>query len=237
MSTKIERTEETWNPYYELTEPLHWKKPRMIVINSIGDLFHPDVPFKYLDKVFTVMTLATQHVFQVLTKRPERMVEYFGDLSVRVAEWGDGEGETEEYLITSLHDAEPKAAQSIAARWLNTFNVRHVGWPLPNVWLGVSAENQETFNERYPHWLRVKHMGWMAWWSLEPLLGPIQFDDVADDWWESANAPDWVIVGGESGPSARPMHPEWARSLRDQCGSAGVPRQEPRAKSPLAERK
>jgi protein gp37 len=90
----------------------------------------------------------------------------------------------------------------------------HAHWPLPNIWLGITAENQQAFEERAP-WLR-KCPAAIRFVSLEPLLGPIIMDDLL-------TGIDWCIVGGETGPGARPMHPEWVRNIRDQCQSAGVP--------------
>lgn len=149
-----------------LTQPLQWRSPRMIFVNSMGDLFHESVPDGWIDRVFAIMAACRQHTFQVLTKRAMRMREYCGTRPV-----------------------------------------------LPNVWLGVSAERQQEARERIPMLLQTPAA--VRFVSLEPLLGPINLT--------SAIHLDWVIVGGESGPHARPMHPDWARSLRDQCAAAGVP--------------
>jgi len=188
-----------------LDQPLRWKKPRMIFVNSMSDLFHPDVPTGFIDSVFAVMELSRQHVFQVLTKRPERMRDY-------------------------------------------TIESRKHRRPLPNVWLGVSVEDQAAADERIP--LLLDTPAAVRWISAEPLLGPVDLTEIKvpsehdklnhsgfypsrfnaltaeyDDkhYHQPPAAIDWVVVGGESGPKARPMQGDWARSLRNQCAIFGVP--------------
>jgi protein gp37 len=169
-----------------LTLPLRWKRPRKIFVNSQSDLFHEDVPFDVIDRAFAVMALCPQHTFQILTKRPERMREYFN--------WGA-----------------PNRAI------------------LPNVWLGTSVENQKAADERIPDLLATPAA--VRFLSCEPLLGPVDVakwlvpDECGCGGYDPAfkNCIDWVIAGGESGPKARPMHPDWARSLCDQCVAADVP--------------
>ena len=197
-----------------LDQPLRWAKPRRIFVNSMSDLFHPDVPDSFIDKVFAVMALATQHTFQVLTKRPERMRDYCKTL-------GQHNG-TDRVSI---------AAQQISSKAWFLWRMGDVGWCLPNVWLGVSVEDQAAADERIP--LLLQTQAAVRWISAEPLLGPVdlRFERLAE--WnkllcENHGDADgthihWVVVGGESGPKARPMHPDWARSLRDQCALAGVP--------------
>ena len=164
-----------------LDQPLRWKRPRMIFVCAHGDLFHPNVPFAWIDRVFAVMAKAKRHILQVLTKRPERMAEYLGpaDQAERIAEW-------------------------LGA------------WPLPNVWLGFSAEDQVRYDERRTHMEKLAQAGWLTWLSAEPLLGAI---DLGSD----PRYLRWLVAGGESGPAARPMHPDWVRDLRDQCRAAGIP--------------
>ena len=145
--------------------PLTWRKPQVIFVNSMSDLFHEDVPLEFIRRVFEVMREADWHVFQVLTKRAERLAECAGEIA----------------------------------------------WPA-NVWMGVSVENEDYLRRvdllrRTP--AAVKFL------SLEPLLGPVPGLDLAGI--------DWVIVGGESGPGARPMREEWALEVRDKCLAAGVP--------------
>jgi len=145
--------------------PLRWKKPQMIFVNSMSDLFHEDVPPEFIHKVFDVMRRASWHTFQVLTKRSRRLLE------------------------------------------LN----REIDWP-SNVWMGVSVENQD-------YTFRIGHLrqtdAHVKFLSLEPLLGPLPDLDLRDI--------DWVIVGGESGPGARPIAEEWVVDIRDQCHAANVP--------------
>lgn len=172
--------------------PLRWKKPRKVFVNSMSDLFHKDVPDEFIDRVCAVMALCPQHTFQVLTKRPERVPGYVGGGTKRIEAIGE----------------------RVWARGGG------MSWPLPNVLLGFSAENQECFNERWPHVKTVGEMGWRTWLSAEPLLGPIVLPP--DAVWAGSGL-KWIIAGGESGPSARPMQPEWARGLRDQCAAAGIP--------------
>lgn len=186
-----------------LDTPLRWKRPRRIFVNSMSDLFHEDVPYEFLDEVFDVMARAPQHVFQVLTKRPERMLAYLVGA---------------EATIRDMVKYEPAAYT--------------MQWPLSNVWLGVSVEDQATADERIPLLLRTPAA--VRWISAEPLLGPIDLNAVAllgttfsaivrggED--SRVKGIDWVVVGGESGPKARPMHPNWVRSVRDQCAAASVP--------------
>ncbi len=144
--------------------PFRWKQPKRIFVNSMSDLFHPEVPLPYIKKVFGVMDLADWHQYQVLTKRSERLLE------------------------------------------LN----RELAWK-PHVWMGVSVEN-EKFKFRIDHLRKTKAA--IKFLSLEPLLGPLPDLNLKDI--------DWVIVGGESGPGARPMDETWVRGIRRQCRAAKV---------------
>jgi protein gp37 len=201
----------------QLDKPLHWKKPQRIFVCPRADLFHESVPDEFIDKVFAVMALAPQHVFQVLTKRPGRMLEYMSKgVANRVGR-----------AVTCTQGWYPSAVDRAHAM------------PLPNVWIGVSVENQATADERIP--LLLQTPAAVRWVSAEPLLGPINLmknttvlerlrvqKSLADGatiefMRRHLEMLDWVIAGGESGPHARPMHPDWARTLRDQCQDAGVP--------------
>ena len=244
MPSKIEWTDETWNPitgctpisegcqhcYAErmskrlagrcgypfenpfkvtlhpdkLEQPLRWKKPRKIFVCSMGDLFHPDVSGDFLYEIWGIMAQCPQHIFMVLTKRPEIMRLWYDDIFIR----------------------------------LNPLYRKN---PLPNIWLGVTAENQARADERIPILLRVPAA--VRFVSVEPMLGPIELEHYFPEYdylptckyfriayGLDSNKPvivrsgiDWVICGGETGPGARPMHPDWVRSLRDQCVTAGVP--------------
>lgn len=206
-----------------LDQPLRWKKPRMIFVNSMSDLFHVDVPDEFIDKVFAVMALSPQHTFQVLTKRPDRMRDYLSSVEV---------------VQRVIHQAFKLDCE--AGAWMNADH--NIGgykiMPLQNVWLGVSIEDQAAADERIP--LLLDTPASVRWISAEPLLGPVDLNRILvnrergfhasalheqhDDCYYQSNAQlDWVVVGGESGPKARPMHPNWALSLRDQCAAAGVP--------------
>lgn len=192
-----------------LSQPLRWEKPRRIFVNSMSDLFHEDVSGSFVSQVFEVMARCPQHQFQILTKRPRRM--------------------------QSVADSQALLR----------------GRPLPNVWLGVSVEDQATANERIPVLLHTPAR--VRWISAEPLLGAIDLkrlpmkeecaseccgrwmhDALTGTAWCDADGADpdpvgcsqslhWVVVGGESGPHARSSHPDWFRSLRDQCFYARVP--------------
>jgi protein gp37 len=176
-----------------LTQPLRWKKPRMIFVCSMTDLFADFVPDEWIDKMFAVMALCPQHTFQLLTKRAKRMRDYM-----------TRGGPT----LQTLAEV-PQVGQGIMTA--------NTDWPLPNVWLGVSTERQEEADERIPLLLRTPAA--VRFISSEPLLGPIDMHL----WMLTNPAIDWVIAGGESGPHARPMHPGWARDLRKQCRAASVP--------------
>lgn len=192
-----------------LAYPLRLRKPHRIFVNSMSDLFHEKVTDEQIDKIFAVMSLAPRHTFQVLTKRPERMKRYMRALT------------GERLLVTAWENqlATPQREHAEAYAGI----IRGESWPLSNVWLGISAENQDTADDRIPYLLNTPAA--VRWLSLEPLLGPI---DLQAPW----SAPNidypalgihWVVVGGESGPGARPTHPDWVRSIRDQCAGAGVP--------------
>ncbi len=236
--TSIEWTDETWNPvtgctkvspgcahcYAErlfpraygkdrkftdiqlhperLSKPLHWRKPRLVFVNSMSDLFHEDVPVRFIDKIFAVMGLAPKHTFQVLTKRPDRMRAYCCD----PASFGRVMA-----LSAELIDKIDGVSQRIEHR-----DDGLPGFQLPNVWLGVSVEDQKRVDKRIPPLLETPAA--VRFVSAEPLLGPVDFGEAMDQI-------DWVIVGGESGPGARPMDPGWVRFIHEQCltTGAGIP--------------
>lgn len=214
-----------------LEMPLRWKKPRRIFVCSMGDLFHKNVPDIWIDKVFAIMALCPQHTFMVLTKRPERMREYINS--------NDHNGCGLDYQLGT----ELRPLMEIAIK--KGVRFPPFALPLPNLWLGVSVENQETANERIPILLDTPAA--VRFISAEPLLGPIDlkrisqdFDDGTGffvdnclngkrfnqeygDYDNEASKLDWVIVGGESGKNARAMLPDWVRKLRDDCEIADVP--------------
>ncbi len=190
----------------KLDEPLRWRKPRRIFVNSMSDLFHEKVPDEFILAVLGVAALAPQHTFQILTKRPERMREVIG-------------------CFTGLEDAAVKACVGNALNRIGVRSVCHVDWtwPIRNVWLGTSCEDQARADERIP--LLLQTPAAVRFLSVEPLLGPVVLWRLKNDPTLGANArgPDWVIVGGESGPGARPCDVAWIRSLVEQCKAAMVP--------------
>lgn len=200
-----------------LDQPLRWTRPRRIFVNSMSDLFHAKVPDEFIARVFAVMALTPRHTYQVLTKRHARMKSLLS---------------SEEFV--SMVDRESIAYDR------SPLGHRPISWPLPNVWLGVSAEDQKRADLRIPALLDTPAA--VRFVSAEPLLGPIdligemcgeclrdreapQCATCMDRWWIRPGRPnriDWVIVGGESGPRARPMLADWVRSLRDQSIHAGI---------------
>jgi protein gp37 len=201
--------------------PLRWKRPQRIFVNSMSDLFHPKVPFEFIDKVFAVMALSEQHTFQVLTKRPERMADYFAHCHARIVR-----------AIDLLISNTPRSRRT-PDRWmsLGVPVAKKERWPLPNVWLGTSCENQAAADERIPHLLECPAA--VRFLSCEPLLGPIDLYNYRRDWLRplrsmfSERPPiqpgiDWVIVGGESGTQARPCDIQWIRSIVLDCANSSV---------------
>jgi protein gp37 len=207
-------------PEATLLAPLRRKKPTTYFVNSMSDLFHDDIPDAWIDQVFAVMALTPQHTYQVLTKRAKRMRDYCSSPTVarRVYEIACDMVVEREIQVILIADA---AQEAFAPPGPRIFLDR---WPLRNVWLGVSTERQQEANERIP--LLLDTPAAVRFISAEPLLGPINLHPL----WDGTNALtsstgpnlDWVIVGGESGPDARPMHPDWARALRNQCDAADV---------------
>lgn len=205
-----------------MDQPIRWRKPRKIFVNSMSDLFHENLPFEQIDKIFGVMwaCLGSDHIFQVLTKRAERMHEYFSaDRREQWARWAVNYGGA----------FEPDAIYDQTA---------YADGPYPNIWLGVSVEDQKTADERIP--LLLDTPAAVRWISAEPLLKPVNLVSAGGLWSDMNGNPvpcpyrevqsgnrkrhlDWVVVGGESGSRARPMHPDWVRSLRDQCVASKVP--------------
>jgi protein gp37 len=191
-----------------IEQPLHWKKPRRVFVNSLSDLFHPDVPETFIDSVFAVMALAPQHTFQVLTKRPQRMRAYVNAIV----------DDRKRFTAWAANASRARIPQSIGRA-----GEAPPRWPLPNVWLGVSVENQRFADERIP--LLLQTPAAVRFISAEPLLGPV---DLYPQWMPPAGYTscfprlDWVIAGGESGPGARDCDLEWLRSLHRECAQAGV---------------
>lgn len=201
-----------------LTDPLSWRKPKRVFVNSLADLFHDDVPDEFIAQVFGIMALARRHTFQVLTKRAARMQALLSSEAFRELV----DAFVGEYSI-ELTDAQDRRRDDLRA---TAPDVESEDWPLPNVWVGVSVENQRFANERIP--LLLETPAAVRFLSCEPLLGPVDLDGV----WGYPGSADstmlakwpirWVIAGGESGRGARSMSDAWVRSLRDQCATAGV---------------
>jgi protein gp37 len=215
-----------------LMRPLQWREPSRIFVNSESDIFHRKVKRGWIDRMFAVMALCPQHTFQVLTKEAQTAYEYLSDpeTPLRI---GDASYNDHGVLFTG----DPACVSD---------EFPYLEWPLPNVWMGVSTEDQETADKRIPYLLQAPAA--VRWISAEPLLGPVDLTAIpfGQVWRTSKPEPyrlsclephyllfdegdielgkiDWVVCGGESGSAARPMHPDWARSLRDQCVAAGVP--------------
>lgn len=204
-----------------LVQPLHWRTPKMIFVCSMGDLFHERVPLDLLAEVFAVMSRCYWHTFQVLTKRPERLAlldcEEFNELFRDFC--GIWDCETEEVLGN-------RGDFSCLERMSNDFRAMVTDeLPAPNIWLGTTAENQQTLNERVPQLLACPAA--VRFLSLEPLLGPVDLWPIFDCGGKCGpcrhHRPDWVIVGCENGPKRRACYPEWVESIVEQCKVAGVP--------------
>ncbi|MFS0710346.1 DUF5131 family protein [Brevundimonas phoenicis] len=206
-----------------ITAPMKRKTPTTWFVNSMSDLFAEGVKADWLDQIFAVMAMSPAHTYQVLTKRPERMQAYLTDRDMPRRVWQHA------FRLVSAdmgHDG--------VSRWEDGLDK---AFPLPNVWLGVSAEDQRRADERIPILLDTPAA--IRWVSAEPLLGPLDLKAwlwttvvkpatcgptvITGTWSALRPSLDWVVLGGESGPNARPMHPEWARQPRDQCAAARVP--------------
>jgi len=218
-----------------LDQPLRRKKGARIFVNSMSDLFHEDVPFEFIDKVMAVVALCPQHTFIVLTKRPERMAEYFNGKF------------TKELLNCRKAEIAGHVVKKAAALGHDVTKIDwdiFYKWPLPNLWLLTSVEDQPTANRRIPKFLDVPAV--VHGVSYEPALGAVDFTNIVYPKFKPTHPHDpvisydvlrghmkgpddvglpkldWIIAGGESGPGARPSHPDFFRQVRDQCIEAGV---------------
>ncbi len=200
-----------------LLQPLRWKQPRPIFVCSMTDLFADFVSDEMIDDIFAVMALTPQHTYQVLTKRAARMRAY----------------------VTALAEGQRRLAVDLVQFQRAYGSAFNFPCPLPNVWLGVSTEDQAAADQRVPDLLATPAA--IRFVSAEPLLGPIDFTAICAGYYfidalagfkyhdspqpsptERCASLDQIIVGGESGPRARPMHPAGPRSIRDQCAAAGT---------------
>ncbi|MDF4254634.1 phage Gp37/Gp68 family protein [Streptomyces sp. WMMB303] len=217
-----------------LTTPLRWRKPRRIFVNSMSDLFHQDVPDEYIARVWAVMALTPHHTYQVLTKRHGRMRSLLRSGHFRqLCESAEADLVGDE--ATPMPGYKRRA---YLRQWWS-----HFATPLPNVWLGVSVEDQQRADLRIPALLETPAA--VRFLSCEPLLGPVEITDhvsqpcpccMGEGHDPACGDCDvnrcedghirmlhWVIAGGESGTGARLMHPAWARELRDQCVQEHIP--------------
>jgi protein gp37 len=221
-----------------LLEPLKWKEPQRIFVENQSDLLGEWVADEMLDRVFAVMALCPHHTFQILTKRPERMLQYCSEAAITVR--------IVRNAILILETLNARREQSIQRDWSDPLWHR---WPYDNVHLGVSCENQETADKRIP--LLLQTPAAVRFISAEPLLGPLDLrqlrymnDEVECEWnaltayhevlhsnsmdicataEDGVTKLDWVIAGGESGPGARPCNADWIRGIALQCKGARVP--------------
>ena len=214
----------------KLAEPLSWRKPTTVFVNSMSDLFHEKLTNEEIAAVFGVMAACPQHVFQILTKRAKRMREWFAWVAAQ-------RGQPPRSVCSQA------ASPLVGRSWdfaMHAF--ADPPWPLPWLHLGVSVESQKYAAERVPHLLQTPAA--VRWVSAEPLLEAVRFDhidaDAAGHEWCQIDALagrqtdmgrpcedlparlDWDVCGSESGPGARPFSEDWARSIRDQCQAAGV---------------
>lgn len=194
-----------------LAAPLHWKRPRMVFVCSMTDIFGEFVDTAWIDLMFAVMALSPQHTFQVLTKRADRMRFYFNDPGTAVR------------VDAAMNKIAP-------AHWHDRELDDHGGWPLKNVWAGVSAEDQKRAEERIPTLNNTNAAKRFV--SIEPQIGRIDLCEMLGIWWNQTKdewikvddrvRPDLLIIGGESGSKARDFHYSWARSLVTQAAGAGI---------------
>ncbi len=241
-----------WNGEFNVVEkrfdePLRRKKPTTWFVNSLSDLFFEPLPFELIAAIFGIMAATPQHTYQVLTKRSERAREFFAWLGTAPIEPEYGSGPRQwRRMLNDAQSALPSGPNGETPDHLVTLNNAWVGggpWPLPNVHLGVSVENQATADERIPVLLDLPAA--LRWVSYEPALGPVDFAPWLPEWCCSGfecgcrgmpinpgqNAAGewvphwlrWVVVGGESGPGARPFDLAWARATIEQCAAADVP--------------
>lgn len=236
----IHPTTGSWNGRIRLVpevlgQPWCWVRPRRIFVNSMSDLFHESIPFEFIATVFFIMSITTRHTYQVLTKRPDRMLEFFDWVRA-----GNSVFPADRITDIALDTPAIKAlGWTPVSTHRGGYDNCGPGWPYENVWLGVSIEDQASADERIPILMHCPAA--VRWISAEPLLGRVDLCDHFGMWWNSTmqcwegtgseinrhhdGRPriGWLVAGGESGHGARPMHPVWARSLRDQCAGAGVP--------------
>ena len=205
-----------------LREPIRWQKPSRIFVCSMGDLFHDRVPFEFIDKVMATVAHAWWHTFIILTKRPERMLEYF--MKAKEDSYRYSPRQQTGTIGIPLNDDR----MNVRLSTISGLEIDYRMWPLCNLWLGVSAENQELFDKRVRQLTFIPAA--VRFVSFEPLLGPLDiYRELAYGQWDlnqdikHTQKIHWAICGGETGPGARPMHPSWVHDLLAECQAAGIP--------------
>ncbi len=281
MTTKIEWTEESWNPITgctpaspgcqncyaksiakrfwgkrkftdiqfhtdRLDQPLRWRSPRMVFVNSMSDLFHEDVLDISIAAIFGVMAAAPKHTFQLLTKRPQRMRDWFAKMNNlgglgRYIRSDGGRNELRSLFdgVRQTEVVDGRTYRSATDPWMEVMNAAACNYgqtPLANLWLGVTCENQEWLIMRARYLMQIRAA--VRFISFEPLLGEVDipaamrsygtygqlFDSETMDYNRHRILPcDWAIVGCETGPGRRPCKLEWIRTIVDQCHVAAVP--------------
>lgn len=208
-----------------LGDPLRWRKPQRIFVNDMGDTFHPEVSFTYITAMFGVMAACPQHTFMLLTKRPERMLEFYRWVEKREMEGRSMfcDDSPEWRIWQMLHVSARRKGVKVPSH-------HGGGWPLPNVWVGTTCEDQTRAEERIPFLIQVPAV--VRFLSLEPLLGDINIGLMGTQPSTWMNGQQyrmvhqdihWAITGGESGPRARQCAREWLVNIVRQCHEAGTP--------------
>lgn len=187
----------------EYTRPFRWGQPQRVFVNSRSDTFFEDAPFEAIARIFAIMGSLPQHTFQVLTKRPERMTAFF--------DW------------LGPDPLETLRTQKVLNHRKEVLTLVNATWPFANVWLGVTVENQKAAEQRVPALLHAPAITRFV--SCEPLLEPVDLSVISGtlNAYQGANKLGWVIVGGESGPNARPMDETWVRTFKNHCVQYSVP--------------
>ncbi len=208
---------------HKLTEPLGWRQPSTVFVDSMSDLFYEKFTNEEIAAVFGVMAACPQHTFQILTKRPDRMRQWF----TWIADQGPDIDNYDPTALACWDFAKAAIATTGAAIESSVWNSEMmdrghlIKWALANVWLGVSVENQDAADERIMELLRTPAA--VRFLSCEPLLGPVDLAAASPNDRSLVCDLDWIIAGAESGPGARACGVSWLRSLRDQCREARIP--------------
>lgn len=189
--------------------PFKWRKPAAIFVNSTSDLFHPSVPDDVRDRVMATAALNPRHIFQILTKRPGVMQEYLCQHAID----GYGGGSRSNGPLNDRFDTNTRVVLR-ACEIHGGFPDTRIPWPLSNIWLGTSVEDQKRADERFAPMRELAADGWNTWVSYEPALGSVSWNG-----WEFIK---WMVSGGESGDGARPSHPDWHCFTRDWCGKHAI---------------